>query len=111
MSTTGRMVDISIGTSFYSVLSRVRQKLERVFSEFIDNSLQSYLEHQDILDRVSNPGKCKVNIEWDNKKIVITDNAFGMNFDDFSRALKLNTPKEQYAKNSLGKYGMGLKYA
>jgi hypothetical protein len=111
MAKTARTVDITIETSFYSVLSRVRQKLERVFSEFIDNSLQSFLEHRDLLSKIPDGGKCIVKIVWDAKGVTVIDNAFGMNFEDFSRALKLNTPKAQYSENSLGKYGMGLKYA
>jgi hypothetical protein len=105
------MVDIGIKTGFYAVLSRVNQKLERVFSEFVDNSLQSYLDHADELKNLDDGGRCIVTIKWDKDSIVIHDNSYGMSEEDFNRALRLNAPKDHYSPDSLSQYGMGLKYA
>lgn len=104
--------DISVGSGILSIFSRRTCKLERVFSEFVDNSLQSYLDHKEELKQLNGCEKCKVQIEWDSEKIVITDNAFGMNSEEFGRALKLRATNPNRARdNQLGIYGMGLKYA
>ncbi|KJV90952.1 Uncharacterised protein [Mycoplasmopsis arginini] len=54
--------DISIGTSIYDTLRKTNRKNERLIAEFIDNSLQSFLDHEDELTNRPNSDKCKVQI-------------------------------------------------
>lgn len=104
--------DITIGSGFIKNFQYENYKIERVFSEFIDNSLQSFLDHQDILKNLADGKKCKVSIIWDKNQIIIEDNSFGMDEEEFGRALKLNAKNPNADKdNQLGIYGIGLKYA
>lgn len=105
------MVDITIKTGFIKRLQDLPQKLYRTFGEFIDNSLESFLCHEDVLEKIPGCDKCIVDIHWSNSEITIKDNAYGMNDDDFDRAMGLNRPASSYRPESLSKYGMGLKYA
>lgn len=111
MSVIQKEFDISVGTGIISAFERIDIENYQIFSEFIDNSLQSFLDHKEILINKLHVPKCIVNITWTNDEIVITDNAFGMNEDGFHRALQLNRPADSYSQNSLSKYGIGLKYA
>lgn len=103
--------NVSVETGIIATYQRMPQKLERVFAEFIDNSTQSYKDHRDSLIKANKNDACKVSITWNDEEIVISDNCFGMNHDDFRRALRLNTPKEKYPEKSRSQYGMGLKIA
>ncbi|TPI02371.1 ATP-binding protein [Mycoplasma struthionis] len=104
--------DITVGSGIISIFQRQNFKLERVFSEFIDNSLQSFLDNKKILERLEEEAKCKISIIWDADKIIIKDNCFGMNEEEFGRSLKLKeTNPNALRENQLSIYGMGLKYA
>lgn len=104
--------DISVGSGIISIFQRNNYKLERVFSEFIDNALQSFLDHRDELEKLEDGKKCIVSIVWGNDKILIEDNAYGMNKEEFGRALKLRATNPNADRpDQLSVYGMGLKYA
>jgi len=104
-----RKVDISIGTDFYKTLQRTDISLEGAFREMIDNSTTSFMDHKQELKEIGED-KCKVTIDWDDEAVIVQDNAYGMNFDDFSRAFGLNKKAKQYSPNSRSQYGLGLKY-
>lgn len=103
--------DVSVGSGIIASYQRMPQKLERVFAEFIDNSTQSFNDHREELEKISKSSVCRVYITWNDSEIIIEDKAFGMNHDDFKRALRLNAPKDMYSENSRSQYGMGLKIA
>ena len=104
--------DITVESGIVSIFQRQNFRLDRVFSEFIDNSLQSYLDHKEVLKNLDDGQKCRVTIVWTSEKIIISDNAFGMNSEEFGRALKLKSTNPNAMKdNQLSVYGMGLKYA
>lgn len=112
MEKTTKAFDVTAESGIISIWQREKFKLDRVFSEFIDNSLQSYLDHKEELDRLPTGKKCVVSIVWDSNKIVITDNAYGMNEEEFGRALKPKaTNPNALRNNQLSVYGLGLKYA
>lgn len=104
-------MDISVGTGIFTALGRQDVKTDQIFREFIDNSTSSYFDHKNELDSIYSDYKCNVDITWDDEKIVIVDNAFGMNQEEFNRALKINSRAEQYSSESRSQYGLGLKYA
>lgn len=109
---TFKEYDVTVASGIISIFQRQNFKLDRVFSEFIDNSLQSYLDHKDVLDKLADGQKCKVSILWEQDKIIIKDNAYGMVDEEFARALKLKaTNPNALRNNQLSVYGMGLKYA
>ncbi len=104
--------DVTVESGIISIFQRQNFKLDRVFSEFVDNSLQSFLDHKEELKNLPNSSKCIVDITWDANHILIKDNAFGMNEEEFGRALKLKAHNPNAWKiDQLSVYGMGLKYA
>lgn len=104
--------DVTVESGIISIFQRQNFRLDRVFSEFIDNSLQSFLDHKEELKELEDGKKCKISIIWESDKIVITDNAYGMNDEEFGRALKLKATNPNSMRNDqLSVYGMGLKYA
>ena len=104
-------VNIEVGTGIIKAFERIDIENHQIFSEFIDNSFQSFRDNEEVLIDELHVRKCEVRIEWTNDEIVITDNAFGMDEEAFERALRLNAPARSYAKDSLSRYGIGLKYA
>lgn len=104
--------DVTVESGIISIFQRQNFKLDRVFSEFVDNSLQSFLDHKEELKNLPNSSKCIVDITWDANHILIKDNAFGMNEEEFGRALKLKAHNPNaWRIDQLSVYGMGLKYA
>lgn len=104
--------DVTVESGIISIFQRQNFRLDRVFSEFVDNSLQSFLDHKNVLMNLEDGKKCRISIVWDSDKIVISDNAYGMNDEEFGRALKLKATNPNALKNDqLSVYGMGLKYA
>lgn len=104
-------VNIKVGTGIIKAFERIDIENHQIFSEFIDNSFQSFRDHEKTLVEELHVRRCEVLIEWTNDEIIITDNAFGMDEEEFERALRLNAPAKSYAKDSLSRYGIGLKYA
>jgi hypothetical protein len=104
-------VNIEVGTGIIKVFERIDIENHQIFSEFIDNSFQSFRDNIEVLVDELHVRKCEVRIDWTNDEIIITDNAFGMDEESFERALRLNAPAKSYAKDSLSRYGIGLKYA
>ena len=104
-------VDVKVGSGIIATYNRMPQKLERVFAEFIDNSTQSFFDHRDELVKVTKSSVNRIEITWNSTEIVIKDKAYGMNYGDFKRALKLNSPASSYTDKSRSQYGMGLKIA
>ena len=92
------------------VFSRLNYKPWYAIAEFVDNSTQSFYNNENVL--VSNGIKTvTVHIEYDfeNNVLKISDDAFGMEVDDFVRAVKVDSPPE--SKDGRNEFGMGLKTA
>ena len=112
MAQTTKKYDVTVESGIIAIFQSQTYKLERVFAEFIDNSLQSYLDHIEQLSKMPDGKRCEIKIVWDDNHITITDNSYGMNDEEFGRALKLKAFNPDAAKgNRLSVYGMGLKYA
>lgn len=92
------------------VFSRLNYKPWYAIAEFVDNSTQSFYSHQNELAE-HGITEVEIIIDYDSEKdiLTITDTAFGMEFDDFSRAVKIDSPPEN--KNGRNEFGMGLKTA
>jgi hypothetical protein len=79
-------------------------------AEFVDNSTQSFYNNEKTL--VANGIKTvtvRVEYDFENNVLKITDDAFGMEMDDFARAVKVDSPPE--SKDGRNEFGMGLKTA
>ncbi len=92
------------------VFSRLNYKPWYAIAEFVDNSTQSFYSHQKELEEYGIE-EVDIHINYDaiNDVLTIVDTAFGMELDDFARAVKIDSPPED--KSGRNEYGMGLKTA
>ncbi len=109
----GRRVNIRPGVGILSVLRHLNYKPWFAMAEFVDNSLQSYLQNRERLRKLHGDGFIlKVEIEFDRSdemSIKVRDNAAGIASSEYSRAFR---PAEVPAdKNGLAEFGMGMKSA
>ena len=92
------------------VFSRLNYKPWYAIAEFVDNSTQSFYSHQEELaNHGINSVDIHINYDADKDIPTIVDTAFGMELDDFARAVKIDSPPED--KSGRNEYGMGLKTA
>lgn len=92
------------------VFSRLNYKPWYAIAEFVDNSTQSFYSHQEQLkDHGINGVDIHINYDSINDVLTIVDTAFGMELEDFARAVKIDSPPED--KSGRNEYGMGLKTA
>lgn len=106
-------INIRPGVSILSVLKHLNYKPWFALAEFVDNAIQSYLEHEDELKDLEGPDfKLLVKIEIDpseDGKITIRDNAAGIYEKDYARAFRpAAVPPD---KSGLNEFGMGMKSA
>ena len=95
-----------------NVFSRLNYKPHYALAEFVDNSTQSYLLHEQALKAAEEDYRLRIEISYDNetKALVIEDNAFGMIKDRFLDAITLDAKNKEQV-NSRNEFGMGLKTA
>lgn len=85
-------------------------------SEFIDNSISSYLKATENKDNISLISDCRVDITIDdtnpdNYKLIIKDNAGGMNQEELISASKEYHMNNLKKGKELNQYGVGMKFA
>lgn len=92
------------------VFSRLNYKPWFAIAEFVDNSTQSFYSHQDEL-ALFGIKEVEISVNYDGEKdiLYIIDSAFGMELEDFERAVKIDSPPED--KTGRNEFGMGLKTA
>ena len=98
----------------YATYKRLSYQPWTAIAEFVDNSTQSYFDHRDGLKSLAEFDKLHISIIYEGKSdgsdsLTITDNAFGMELDDFERAIQLD--KVPPNTNGRNEFGMGLKTA
>lgn len=108
-----KKLDIRPDTSVYSTYRRLSYVPSTALAEFLDNSTQSFFDNK---EKLSTNGKnAKLNIFIDyveaTDTITIRDNAYGMDYENFTRAIILDRPPKNVSPNSRNEYGMGLKTA
>ena len=92
------------------VFSRLNYKPWYAIAEFVDNSTQSFYSHQkELAEHGINEVEISINYDDENDILTIVDDAFGMEFSDFARAVKVDSPPEN--KSGRNEFGMGLKTA
>jgi len=106
-------VSIRPGVGILSVLRHLNYKAWFAMAEFVDNSLQSYLQNQQKLERLHGKEFClKVEIEIersDEVRIKIRDNAAGIAINEYARAFRpAELPTD---RTGLAEFGMGMKSA
>lgn len=107
----GFAVNIRPEVTILSVLRHLNYRPWFALAEFVDNSLQSYLQNREQLDSVL-AAKLRVDIEWNlngDGRIVIRDNAAGIRLEEFPRAFRpAELPPD---RSGLSEFGMGMKSA
>lgn len=106
-------VNIKPGVSVLSVLSHLNYRAWFALGEFVDNSIQSFLDNRERISKVDGEStQLKVTIGFENSDIgiiKIRDNAAGISAKDFPRAFR----PAQLPPNcgGLSEFGMGMKSA
>lgn len=105
------MNKVSIATKplVYATFRYISNHVWHAIGEYVDNSIQSYLNHKDFLQEINPLHKLTVSINFnlDNDTIIIRDNAFGIEQSKFDKAFELaNVPLDA---SGLNEYGMGMK--
>lgn len=108
-----KRINIRPTTSVYATYKNIRYDPWTAIAEFVDNSTQSYYDNIQKLETIKYWDGLTVDIEYKRDKVkgdhlIIRDNAYGMDFRDFQRAIMLDSPP---AKKSRSEFGMGLKTA
>src|SRR6266849_285358 len=108
-----KSVNIRPGVGFLSLLPHLNYKPWFALAEFVDNSLQSFLDYRDELERIEGKGyKLRVYIELDTSdesRISIRDNAAGIHLKDYIRAFQpAALPPD---RSGLAEFGIGMKSA
>lgn len=118
MSTSARAksldtVSIRPGVSILSVLRHLNYKPWFALAEFVDNSIQSYVDNRPTFEKLYGPSwKLKVAIEIDTAhpgRIVVRDNAAGILRNVFPRAFRPAVIPPD--RTGLSEFGMGMKSA
>ncbi|CCV63603.1 conserved hypothetical protein [Alteracholeplasma palmae J233] len=107
-------INIRPTTGVYATYKNLRYEPWTAIAEFVDNSTQSFFDHQEELTSMANFGKLVVEITYEqmpdgNDTLTIKDNAYGMEIEDFERAIKIDKPPLN--KKGRNEFGMGLKTA
>lgn len=109
----GKKINIRPTTGVYATYKNIKYDPWTAIAEFVDNSTQSYYDNIERLKKTKYWRGLNVEVIYeknqeDGDRIVIRDNAYGMNFHDFQRAIVLDSPPQ---KSSRSEFGMGLKTA
>lgn len=113
MSHTSDISRVSIrpGVSVLSVLAHLNYRPWFALSEFVDNAIQSHLQHREMLAvRGGDPLRISIDISSaDGGRVTIRDNAAGISAADFTRAFRpAQLPPDT---TGLCEFGMGMKSA
>ena len=108
-----KKLDIRPDTSVYSTYRRLSYIPSTALAEFLDNSTQSFFDNKEKLALKNKKANLEIRIDYNelSDTITIKDNAFGMDYENFTRAIILDRPPKNVSPNSRNEYGMGLKTA
>lgn len=104
-------VSIALQPSVYNTFRALNNTVALTLSEYVDNSVQSYLDNKQRLLENNPTYVFRVSIDVDQKanQIIIKDNAAGIDFQNYLRAFQpANIPLDN---TKLNEFGMGMKTA
>ena len=103
-------VDIRPTVGYLSILPSISYKAWYAIAEFVDNSLQSYLDNKTKIKKIhSSNWKLRIGIYITKSKIQIIDNAGGIAEKDYARAFRAAARPQN--RDGLSEFGMGMKTA
>ena len=106
-----KKINISFKSTAYRMLKKMPGKLWYIFAEFIDNSISSYLQNRIELEKINGKNyKLVIEIDYNDDDIItITDNAAGIDENNWKRALMPGDIPDD--NQGLNEFGMGMKYS
>jgi len=109
-----KKINIRPTSGVYATYKRLSYQPWTAIAEFVDNSTQSFYDHKSELMSLKYAKGLIISIDYiedkeNGDRLEIYDNAYGMEWEDFQRAIILDKPP----KNTSGRneFGMGLKTA
>ena len=103
-------VSIRPSVGYLANLQAINYRAWYAMAEFVDNSIQSYIQNKTKLRKHHGPNfKLKIAIYVTPSKIQIIDNAAGITQQDFPRAFRAAVRPEN--RTGLSEFGMGMKTA
>ena len=109
-----RKLNIRPTSGVYATYKRLSYQPWTAIAEFVDNSTQSFYDHKDELMAQKYAKGLRITIDYiedqtNGDRIEICDDAYGMEWFDFQRAVVLDRPPQK--TNGRNEFGMGLKTA
>lgn len=105
--------ELTVGPKAIDAYSRLSYTMWFALGEFVDNSTQSRLNYEGLVDDVlkaeGRPLTVSIVHDRQNRTLTIEDNSIGMSRDDLVAALRIANPTSD--SNGRSKYGMGMKTA
>jgi hypothetical protein len=93
----------------YAAFARLNYKPWFALAEFLDNSIQSFLNNRGRLEAAGQQGPLVIDVNIDDNEISITDRAGGIALADFPRAFSPAAPPDD--PSGLSEFGLGMKAA
>ncbi len=103
-------VDIGTDLSIFKILQQQHYPIEIALAEFVDNSIQSFIDYGDQLKNVDK--EINIFIKDAGDEIIIQDNAAGISISNIRKTMLPGLGSQSTDKqNFLSHYGIGLKAA
>ena len=107
-------MQVSIGPEIIRSYKRLSYTAWHALAEFVDNSIQSYLNNRDELEQLFAKSGQRLTVritytQTNGGRIAISDNAMGMSQEELNNALRIGRTPE--ITSGLSEFGMGLKTA
>lgn len=114
VSLMAKKINIRPTSSVYATYKRLSYQPWTAIAEFVDNSTQSFYDHKDELMSLKYSKGLRITIDYitnepGGDRIEIYDDAYGMEWCDFQRAIILDRPPIN--TDGRNEFGMGLKTA
>jgi len=99
--------DLSSDIGVIRTFKFIQNKPHFAIGEFVDNSIQSFLDHKEKLEKLIPGYKPKIEISVTNNLITVRDNCAGISMEDEERAFMVAASNPNIA--GIGTFGMGMK--
>ena len=100
-----KQVQLTLGLQALLTFKEMKNQHYTALGEFVDNSIQSYLDNKDDLKTIPNY-KPSIHIDATSDEIVIEDNCAGISEENAVRAFDIGNPN---SLGGIGTFGMGMK--
>ncbi len=103
-------LNIQPEVGMYAAFARLNYKAWYALGEYVDNSIQSFLDNRKTIENVDGrSAKVNIRIDIGSEEIIISDDAGGISFEDIPRAFKPSKPPPN--NKGLSEFGLGMKAA